>query len=228
MNQSYDEFLVRCLSEYKDAEFADVPAEEDIHHEFSEKYLKQKKKLIKKVGSSYWHYVNTAAKKAAVITVSVVLALASLMSVEAVRKTALDFFYQIYHDHIEIIGESPRNDRQVIETCYSIKNVPEGYEICYKEKLEIFSTIVWKESDGKAIYFTQYLSSDGALHSVNDEAQTKEVTVNGTNCLQVIAEGNYQYHWEYDGYTFAVIYPEELGEDYAGSVVGKLVETQIQ
>ncbi len=46
MQVDIDEFLKEGLIIFVEREFSDVPAGDEIEHEFSEKYLKEKKELI--------------------------------------------------------------------------------------------------------------------------------------------------------------------------------------
>ena len=67
MENKYDELLIQGLIKLMDLEFSHIPKDGDINYTFSEEYIRNKEKLIKKLGHSYWKFINTVAKKAAVI-----------------------------------------------------------------------------------------------------------------------------------------------------------------
>ena len=96
MADKYDELLKQGLIKLKEIEFSGVPKEEEIEYNFSDKYLKNKERLLNKLNHSYWKYVNTVAKKVAVIIISFIIAFSSLMTVDALRESLIDFIVTIY------------------------------------------------------------------------------------------------------------------------------------
>ena len=95
MQDNYDILLIKGLTKLKEIEFSFVPNKDEIEYTFSDKYIKSKKQLLKRMSHSYWKYTNTVAKKVAVIIITLILTFSSLMSVDAIREKLLDFVFNI-------------------------------------------------------------------------------------------------------------------------------------
>ncbi len=223
-NKDYDELIRQGLAEYFNIEFSDVPPEDEIEHEFSEKYLREKEKLIRKVGTSYWRYVNTAAKKVAVIMITFIIAFSSLMSVDAVREKIVDFVYTIFETFTEI--DSNNNTyKSKIDRCYTTEFVSEYFSDVVIDKTENRVIMRWESAKKGDIYLSQFSSASTQIFN-SEDAELKETIINDTPCLVCENEASYFCYWEFDGYRFELIYPIELGEEFMSTVVGHLVEAQ--
>ena len=49
MGNKYDELLIQGLTKLMDLEFSDISDDKDINYIFSDRYIKNKEKLIKKI-----------------------------------------------------------------------------------------------------------------------------------------------------------------------------------
>lgn len=224
MTKEYNEILIKGLSQLKELEFADIPDEEQIEHSFSEKYIKEKNKLIKQLGHSYWKLVNTVAKKAAIIIITLIIAFSSLMTVDAVREKFMDFVFKIYSTFTEIEPKAA-TDTVCIETCYAIPEPPENYKKTYVNYNEATFFMVWTNDNQQDIVLTQELTF--TMHVFNsEEGDLNEKIINDTACLTCENNLNYFCFWEFDGYRFELVYPKELGEGFMTDVVGNLVEVE--
>ncbi len=222
-NKDYDELIKQGLAEYFNLEFSDVPPENEIEHEFSEKYLREKEKLIRKVGTSYWKYVNTVAKRAAVIIVTFIIAFSSLMSVEAVREKLVDFVYTIFETFTEVDYKEQIDDSN-IEKYYTADKLDDVYFVT-ENRTKVNNTINWFNSEVGDIYLSQYSNVSSQIFN-SENAELTETIINDTPCLVCENEVSYFCYWEFDGYRFELIYPVELGEDFKSTVVGHLVEAE--
>lgn len=223
MADKYDKLLSIALVKLKEDEFSYVPEENEIEHAFSEKYLKAIERILNKLDRSYWKYVNTVAKKVAVIIVTLIIAFSSLMTVDAFRETVIDFIVKIYETFSEVKASRSNNSKQ-IEISYSFESSPHLYFITTTLFTNATNLQVWHNNvtgqdislKQSPVYTSNYFDSE--------HGKLSEAIINDTPCL--ICKDNIQYYcyWEFDGYRFELIYPVDLGEEFMSEVVGNLIE----
>ncbi len=234
LNQ-YDDILRTGLKTFVHAEFANIPPENEIDYTFSEKYEKEKAKLLAKIDRHLWKYTNTVAKRVAIIVLCFLVAATSLFSVEAIRGKILEFFYSVFDTYTVVdfkeCSVADDNDnytktqQQSQNQFYMIANIPEGYTTITKNVSENHAFFVWKNADNQTISFEQCIGKNSI--NINTEgAQPAEKTINGIPCLVVNQSYGYTYCWQYENYSFLLSYPLELGEEYAESIIGKLAESE--
>ena len=221
MANNYDELLKKGLTRLKEIEFSDVPLEEEIEYNFSDKYLKNKEKLLKKLNHSYWKYVNTVAKKVAVIIISFIIAFSSLMIVDAFRESIINFVITIFDSFSKV--EQNLEMEETIYSYYSTDRLLSNYmkRISHHSKAVYFQA--WIDSNSNQISLNQvplYLSNQFNT----EHGELSEAIVNNTPCLICKDHIQYYCYWEFDDYRFELIYPIDLGEEFIGEVVGHLVE----
>lgn len=220
MADKYDKLLKEGLTRLKESEFRNVPDEDDIEYEFSENYLKAKEKLLNKLDRSYWKYINTAAKKVAVILITLIIAFSSLMTVDAFRNSIIDFVVTIYKDFTQIKSNS--KEERHIKAFYSMITIPEKYSSTDYLFSEVIGYQTWSYNN-KRIRLTQNLSHVSNQFD-SEHGQQEEIIINDTPCLICNDETQYYCYWEFDGYRFELVYPIDLGEEFMSGVVGNLVE----
>lgn len=222
MAEEYQELLIRGLTKFKEWEFSTVPDENEIEHIFSDKYLKAKEKLLNKLGRSYWKYVNTIAKKVAIIILTIIIAFSSLMTVDSIRERVVNFVVNIYNTFAKIEAENTIST-DPIKTFYALPFVPEEFNNKNLNCSELLSTIYWRNYKQESIIFTQ--TSPLRFYKFNSEHNNiAEAIINNTLCLVCKDNNLYYCYWEFDGYRFELVYPIDLGEEFMSEVVGKLVE----
>lgn len=222
MKNKYDDLMIQGLTTLKNIEFAYVDNIEEIDYNFSEKYIKSKEKLIKKLGHSYWKYVNTVAKKAAVIIVALIIAFSSLLTVDAFRERVVDFAYKIYNTFSEIIRYDSEKEIN-LDRLYKPRNI----NATYNKETKLYSPglwfVIWSNEDNITISFKQNDISIGTQFNT-EHGTLNETIINDTPCLTCKTNTDYFCYWEFDGYRFELIYPLDLGEEFMSEVVGNLVE----
>ena len=154
MKNKYDNLMIQGLTTLKNIEFAYVYNLEEIDYNFSEKYIKNKERLIKKLGHSYWKYVNTVAKKAAVIIVALILAFSSLMTVDAFREKIVGFAYKVYTTFTEILKDNSAKTDQ-ISKFYEPSYIHNLYSVESSTYSPSFASTFWSNGKNQTITFTQ-------------------------------------------------------------------------
>ena len=222
MDNKYDKLLIQGLTKLMDVEFSYVSEIQNVDYIFSNKYKRNKDKLIKNLGRSYWKFINTAAKKAAVIVVALTIALSSLMTVDAFREKIIGFVYKIYHTFTEVVSYNDSSNTH-ITTYYSVPNVPNNYSLYSINKDTAYRcSIYWVKNTAYIAFVQSIFSETNQFNSENGEIS--ERIVNNTPCLICVDKNLYYCYWEFDGYMFELVYPTDLGEEFMSEVVGNLVE----
>ncbi len=223
MQDKYDDLLINGLIKLKEIEFSFVPRENEIEYVFSDKYIKAKNKLLKKIGYSYWKYVNTIAKKAAVIIITLIVAFSSLLTVDAFRNKFVDFIFKIYETFTEIKSTDKNYTDQIIYKRYTTNSIPTQFSKNLDNNNNGSSVLIWSNNREKDIILTQTLTTVSSSFN-SENGKLNETTINDTPCLTCANDKNYFCYWEFDEYRFELIYPLELGEEFMCEIVGKLIE----
>ena len=157
-------------------EFKHIPAhEERIDCVFSERFTKRMEKLLRSVNTAWWHWVNTAAKLAAVIVAAVLILFSMAMSVEAIRKPVINFFVDIFEKYNLIGFEGDASN--VIEKEYQLTWVPEGYTMVDTFKSTSVCKVSLKNAEGNHIYFTQTITGFDGVHMDNEQGGFRHITI---------------------------------------------------
>lgn len=222
-SNNFDNVLIQGLYEFKELEFSKVPPEDEIDHTFSEKYIKERNRIIRQLGRSYYKLINTTLKKVAIIILTLIIAFSSLMTVDAFREKLLEFIYRTFYTHTVI--DSGINYTDNIEKHYSIPVIPDNYtETFFKESANVF-TKNYENNTHQDIVFIQSLTSNPFFFD-SENGELQEEIINDTPCLICENKSKYYCYWEFDGYRFELVYPTELGKQFMSDVVGKLIEIE--
>lgn len=211
----------RIFTEAVAQEFGHIPDADAIAHTFSQTFLRKKEKLIKNTRKTAWYWVNTAAKRAAVIVLLMVVLFSAAMSVEAIRTPVVTFFTELYEKYILMVYEG--DGREEIEQEYGFSQLPEGFEIVDKISNPAVVIITLENANGEMIVLDQAAISGEDNVIDNEQGTVTEVMLgdlpvvvyehkNGVNKL---------ISWVYDGYIFTLTHYGELPVD----VLLKIVET---
>lgn len=87
----------KAFREAASYEFRGVPRDDSqIQYKFSAEFEQKIAKLIQKEKSFFWHFVNTASKRAAVIILVFVILFTTACSVKAIREPIVRFLIEVY------------------------------------------------------------------------------------------------------------------------------------
>lgn len=222
MNDKYtDELLIKGLSKLKELEFANIPIENEIEYQFTESYIVKQERLLNKLSHTYWKYVNTVAKKVAIIIITFIIAFSSLMTVDAFRDKFLFFVYKIYSSFTQIESEEDIADK-IISQYYTIYS-PALFEQTSIVANEYMAFSCWTDTLQREISLAQFSVSDSYKFN-SEHGELTEKIINDTPCLICKDPNLYYCYWEFDGYRFELIYPVDLGEEFMSEVVGHLIK----
>ena len=133
-------------------------------------------KLIKAQRKSYYFLINTAAKRVAVIFVAFLTLFTASMSVKAIREPVINFVVEVYESFTRYFfdGDTTNN----IDKVYSITNLPSGFTKVNKFENETNITVVYQNSNGNIIEFSQGISDNTTINIDTENSAYKQLYVN--------------------------------------------------
>ena len=223
--KKYNSVLKDALYELKLEELDALPDEDEIEHEFSNKFNKQTKKLIKSEKSK-----SKALKVAASIAVILIISV-SLPTVNATDKI-FDFFINIYNNVLNIKADyySKSNQAHEITTFYFLNETPEGCRVKYYSTVPyILRYQIANKDKSIVIYFTQSLKIYSGENNINTkDAYVEYLDINSIKNVIFIDNGETIYCiWDEHGYRFELSYTSSLGKDFLYKNIGKLYEFDV-
>lgn len=177
-------------------------------HKFSRKFERKMKRLIRYGCNEPTHYHKITVKRLFVcITVALVAAVVMAFSVGAVRDFFKNFFMEVFGTHTMVQTFSDNiNAPTSIEDVYTIE-VPNGFDIVYKDEIFEWSTFICYEysKDNYYIFFTQYLKSEYNVNINTENRPLNYIEING-NDGYIVDLGNNEYYisWDNGDYIFDI------------------------
>ena len=187
------------------AEFCDVPTDENcIRLVFSERFEKRMDKLVRSTERICWNWVNTAAKRAAVIALIVLALLSSAMSVKAIREPVITFFTEIYEKYIDLsfVGDTS----ETIEREYALTHIPSGFSLIDKQSTTTSIMTTYKSADGNLLMLDQTITAAIDTSIDNERGTVTNTSVGEIPVLIYEAEDLVLVSWAYDSYYFTLVH----------------------
>lgn len=201
--------LKKAFREAASYEFRDVPRDDSlIQHEFSPEFERKIEKLIRKEKTFFWHFVNTASKRVAVIAVVLVMLFTTACSVEAIREPIVRFLIEVYESFTEYTFEGEKSDTITKE--YKMSIIPEGFTQTNYTEDDTGITTTYENDQGDMIRFAQLVTNDTNLSIDAEKGETTIVDISGrevylyqmdnliyamwieeTNLLEIVCRGTF-------------------------------------
>ncbi len=186
------------------SEFSHIPKNEDeIDFVFSERFNKRMAKLINSQKKAYYHLINTAAKRVAIIIVLILTMFTAAFSVKAIREPIIKFVKQIYETFVCYSYDGDTTEKIIKE--YSLTQVPDGFNSTNITRDDYSVVIIYKNETEDTIVFSQLITeSNSGLFFDNENGSVFVETING---LEVEFKEWYQNKtaiWTNDGYVFSI------------------------
>lgn len=200
------ERFVQAFMEAERLDYAKLPSEDEIKWDFSEKFKKSMNKLIRKNNRIQLSTRRAVTKSLIAAIVAIMVLFAGLMSVAATREPIIEFIKKIFPKYNEIpLSENSVVPVAVIETAYTLTDLPDGFELdtYQKDDYSVFS--VWKNDTGEEIaLFQNILDTD---LNINNEHNYQELTINGYDAYLNEYEYNSSLIWTDGVYWFTLNVP---------------------
>lgn len=183
--------LTQAIGEALTKEYMGYFPQNKTAHEFSIKFEKKMKKLIRRRKKPYYMMINTAGKRAACIAAIVTVAASAIMSVEAVRMVFVDFFVHIFEKFSIIQSQDTENDApDTIEEVYGITYDLSGYSIDFEVYNDFRRNIKYKNGD-KIIVYYQEIKSLYEINHNTENVDIQEIDIKGIQAIYYRDNHNY-------------------------------------
>lgn len=195
------------------SEFSHIPVNEDeIDYVFSERFNKRMAKLINSQRKSYYKFINTAAKRVAIIFVIILTMFTAAFSVKAIREPIIEFVKHIYETFIHYSVEGDTVDKITKE--YTIKVLPDGFEQTDIVRSENSIITFYENASEDFIEFSQMTTESHLGHFVDNEVgEIHSENVNGIEVEFKEWNDTKSVIWINHGYVFTINCYSDIGFD---------------
>ena len=216
-----DEMLREAVVRADIRELEALPADHEITHEFSKRFERKMKKLVRrsKTGNQAGRVV-FLRRRAVALAAAIVILLATAMSVSAVRAAVFEFITEAYEKFTHIFfEESPPSQESADE--YIIRRptfIPEGFELV-DEKTAGPVLLVYEKGANYISYSKQRLE-DVSVDINTEGAELEELEFEGLPAKYYSSRGVQNLLWYDDEYLYIV--SSTLDRDTVFMVAGSI------
>ena len=202
----------KAFREAASYEFRDVPCNDSqIQHTFSPEFEQRIAKLIQKEKSVFWHFVNTASKRAAAIIIVLVMLFTTACSVKAIREPLVRFLTEVHETFTEYFFDGEKTT--TITDKYHISVIPNGFTEESVFETNTATNVVYKNTQGNTIHFAQAVTEGTTIYLDAEKADSKTITVAEYEVKLYSQDGVLFAMWTHDGYYFEIVCYGDFGED---------------
>lgn len=170
--------VLRAFREVTSEEFAHIPDENGIEHEFSGRFNRKMEKLLKKVEYNSTHAFSKNKRKILALIAAIIMLLGGLMGVSALIEPAGEIVVESYDGYDEVRYNGSRSDRIIHE--YSLTKVPEGFVETQRTTQENLISVEYENPEnGHILDFRQQTTDCDTLSIDNEHGTTTVHDVDG-------------------------------------------------
>ena len=178
-----DEWLYKYMPIVDEAIIRELEKETDYDYQFSSRFERRMKKLIKRESHLWTGVFYRLSKRAAILFICVISSIFVItMSVQAYRTRFFETVKSIWEDSILYSYFVDKNQGNI--QCNEPRFVPEGYQETERIDLEHWFSVTYINKDGKIITWDQMLVQDGGELTADIEYGQQVIKeVNGKNVV---------------------------------------------
>ena len=201
MNGDIKELVESTIENFGDS-YIDTSLLSYEPHEFSARFERKMRKLIKKQRRFYFPLVKTPLRLSfTVIAMVILMTVTTMMSVGAIRERIFNFFINTFSTHSDITpiddDRHPDTIEEIYEIGYDISNYKIDFEAC--DEISRHLSYVYKD---KQIIFEQ-LTSNSNLRVNTEDAEITHIDMNGYDVMYCCDNQNYHTMiWDNGKYLF--------------------------
>ena len=204
MSYSFDDDkLKEAVKKVDEYYINSLPKNDDIEYQFSKRFQRRMKKLVKqsmkKENSVRRTFVN---KRIAVVFISIFILLASSMNVSAVRRAVFEFISYVYEKYTEIIYENSKPITKGEFTPFTPSYIPEGFTISL-EDLDGSVYLEYIKNDDYIIY-EQKNKEDVTSHINTEGIKVEDTEINGNPAIYYSNYGVQNLIWHDELYMYSI------------------------
>ena len=170
LSKEFDEKLVMAFELYNKKLSESLPTDEELKDiTFSENFENKMQKLIRAQKKSYFYFINTVGKRAAVIILAIMISLtATTFGVKAIRESVIKFITETFEKFTAVSVENEEAEAQddIVKT--APQYIPEGYALESEIDVVGLYQMTFENQDGEFIDYIQKINL-GTIANVNTE-----------------------------------------------------------
>ena len=175
-------------------------------HIFSERFEKKMKYIIRHKSTGKVRRI-PRGKFIKYIVVAILCAAITACSIEPLREFFKKFFIEIFDTHTLVQSNDYADTPESITEIYEITNIPQGFELTYKDQLSDITTYYVNEyrNNEQFIFFSQSVKSKYQVNVNTENTTMIPIHVNGyEGYLVEMTNKEYCISWDNDIYIFTI------------------------
>ena len=202
-----DEFLYKHIPRAETAALESFPAENELDHVFSGRFLRKMKALLKyeRRGSFGRFTTQLGRVVAAILVLVIMLNTVLVVSVEAYREKFFELIQTVTERFtsffVEADDDAPVTELVPIDPPY----IPEGFDVIEKFSDAVSHTVIFLNEEGQEIYYVQSLVVDGEVHIDTEDAELQVIQIEECSVYAVFKNDTTQIYWIDGDYEFLII-----------------------
>ena len=170
-------------------------------------------------------YYNTVGKRVAAIFLVIGMFFGISLGVYATRKPIVEFLLNIRDTFSEIFFNSDAIDDapDTIETVYTLKNIPDGYNLTERKIQKKHVTTLWVNSNQQELIFKQSCLGSNTNFD-NENIDSKIIYIDNIKIIMIEKSNTREYIWNNNQYVFNIIIPDNISETEIVSIICSLEE----
>lgn len=203
------------------ADYADVPAAEEIGHVFSAGFLSAVARLVEEEKRGSWCLLSRQRRRA--LMVAAILAAALLLTAcsPKLREAVTEFVVSFYERVVDYQSMNPT--REKIETVYVLYPVPEGFaQVSQTKTGDIAVETYYQDPEGKTLVLRQFAVEVMVGSIDNQHGEVLIVGEGSDKVLMYCSETMTVATWVYDGYFIKLSYSGKMDSEKVLALVASL------
>lgn len=206
-NNLSDEFLYKHIPRAETAALESLPAENELDHIFSGRFLGRMKALLKyeRRGSFGRFTTQLGRVVAAALVVVITLNTVLVVSVEAYREKFFEIIQTVTEKFtsffIDADDDAPVTELVPIDPPY----IPDGFDMIEQFSDAVSYTVIYLNEEGQEIYYVQSRVVDGEAHIDTEDAELQVIQIQGCVVYVVRKNDTTQLCWIDGDYEFLII-----------------------
>ena len=218
-----DDFLYKYVKSAENIMIDSLPKEEALSHNFSKRFQKKMKKLIRQERKSPFikTFVNYSRKVAIIFLIFISIAFATTMSVEAYRVRFFEVVIEVWEEFTSIIFKDKQNidDGKLIPV--NPTYIPDNFKIIEHEINSYEQFIYWQNDNGIEIMFEQAKITANSIITDTEGIDIEELLIGEQKIIYFTNKNVNQIYWNDSNYIYTII------SEYDKNELLKMVESII-
>lgn len=174
-------------------------------HVFSAEHEAAMKSVGSKANRKYVRVGKHHVRKAVLVACILALIFAFAMGISAIRKPIIGFIvhYEDLLSDIEYVTDE-ESDLEFEFECEK-PQIPEGFKLVREKQLDGYYSVEYENETGDYIWYTQFVVDGSSLSVDTENANAKEIEVNGYKALETSKYGTNTLTWTNGVYGFTLV-----------------------